>query len=136
MAFVSWSEDHEGNEKMIVSKTEQYLNMRESWKQVIAEASPTFTLNSDIPHKGAVGDENENSDVVSKLQERKYRIDKDVARTDQTIDFFKVGAGENALREAIDEQSNLVKLRNICMTYTIFNFELGIEKLMQVTCKG
>ena len=54
-------------------------------------------------------------------------VDKDVIRTDQSVEFFKTGEIDNSrpLNTIIEEYPNLVKLRSVLMTLTIFNFELG-----------
>jgi len=41
-------------------------------------------------------------------------IDKDVFRTDRTLDFYAGNGNEN-----------LVKLHNVLMTYVMYNFDLG-----------
>ncbi|KAJ3255928.1 hypothetical protein HK103_005844 [Boothiomyces macroporosus] len=101
--------------------------MKSSWMAILQEAGNKSPTKIKEPHNGPVGDEDENSDVISKLTERKYRIDKDVIRTDQTIPFFTAGEinPKNTLHQTIETQPNLVTLRNILMTYTILNFELG-----------
>ncbi|XP_025420278.1 TBC1 domain family member 15-like isoform X1 [Sipha flava] len=56
-------------------------------------------------------------DQVSRFnmyRDRKSLIDKDVYRTDRTLDFY---AGE--------ENKNLSKLHNVLMTYVMYNFDLG-----------
>lgn len=50
----------------------------------------------------------------AKWQERKSRVDKDVRRTDRSLPFF-----------AKEHSPNLKALRNILLTYTMFNFDLG-----------
>ncbi|XP_060869267.1 TBC1 domain family member 15-like isoform X2 [Metopolophium dirhodum] len=60
---------------------------------------------------------NMSSDQISRFnmyRDRKSLIDKDVYRTDRTLDFY---AGEG--------NENLVKLHNVLMTYVMYNFDLG-----------
>ena len=111
-------------------KAEKYFHMKQSWADVLNDAgnpsSPKNSHNATTP-ECAVGDENENSDVVSRLVERKHRIDKDVARTDQTTSFFTVdkSGGNDSLSSTVDKNSELVKMRHILMTFTMFDFETG-----------
>lgn len=53
-------------------------------------------------------------DHFSEYRERKSLIEKDVNRTDRTMDFY---AGEN--------NTNLQLLNDILMTYVMYNFDLG-----------
>ncbi|XP_050540595.1 TBC1 domain family member 15 isoform X2 [Daktulosphaira vitifoliae] len=60
---------------------------------------------------------NMSSDQMSRFnmyRDRKSLIDKDVYRTDRTLDFY-----------AGDRNDNLVKLHNVLMTYVMYNFDLG-----------
>jgi hypothetical protein len=50
----------------------------------------------------------------AKFRERKHRIEKDVIRTDRTIPFYE---GEN--------NQNVELLRDILVTYSFYNFDLG-----------
>ncbi|KAJ3320384.1 GTPase activating protein [Boothiomyces sp. JEL0866] len=122
-----WTEDEQTNENLLQQKKDTYYKMKNSWMVILQEAGNRSPTKLKEPHNGPVGDEDENSDVISKLTERKYRIDKDVIRTDQTIPFFTAGEinPKNTLHQTIETQPNLVTLRNILMTYTILNFELG-----------
>lgn len=53
-------------------------------------------------------------DHFSAFRERKVQIEKDVHRTDRTQSYFE---GDN--------NPNLIALKNILMTYVMFNFDLG-----------
>jgi hypothetical protein len=134
LVFNKWTADFKQNMETHNQKSKQYLEIKESWKKILSEIAETPSR-IEVPHEGAVGDENENSDVLSKINERKYRIDKDVCRTDQTIPYFKLTQNKSessTLRYRIDENENLSKLRNVLMTYTVYNFELGILNLIRV----
>lgn len=50
----------------------------------------------------------------AKFRERKSRVDKDVVRTDRTLPFYEG-----------DENPNVEKLRDILITYSFYNFDLG-----------
>ncbi|KAJ3029182.1 eukaryotic translation initiation factor 3 subunit E, partial [Rhizophlyctis rosea] len=73
--------------------------------------------------------------VSSKLRERKYRIEKNVVRTDRTVPFFlgaetylanapPIPRSEEVVQSAVFSK-NLEMLKNVLMTYTMFNFDLG-----------
>lgn len=50
----------------------------------------------------------------AKWRERKSRVEKDVRRTDRCLDFF-----------AGSQNDNVTKLRNMLLSYVMFNFDLG-----------
>uniref|UniRef100_A0A0C9RV14 TBC1 domain family member 15 n=1 Tax=Wollemia nobilis TaxID=56998 RepID=A0A0C9RV14_9CONI len=50
----------------------------------------------------------------SKFRERKSRIEKDVVRTDRTLPYYEG-----------DDNPNLDRLRDILLTYSFYNFDLG-----------
>lgn len=50
----------------------------------------------------------------AKFRERKSRIEKDVVRTDRTLSYY-----------AGDDNPNLDRLRDILLTYSFYNFDLG-----------
>jgi hypothetical protein len=60
-------------ESEIQEKEKLYEEMKQAWMDVMANA-PQSPLKLEEPSLGAVGDENENADVVSKLLERRHRI--------------------------------------------------------------
>lgn len=109
-------------------KESQYERMKQTWAEVLQDAGNVSPVRFDMPQDGAVGDENENADVITKITDRIYRIDKDVVRTDQTVDHFTMNPPlDNSVSLAINIKANpnLVHLRNVLMTYTVFDFELG-----------
>jgi hypothetical protein len=74
LKYKDWAVSEEMNVKQNQLKNEKYRHMKSSWIEVLADCAVQTPIAPSTPHKGAVGDENENSDVVSKLLERKYRI--------------------------------------------------------------
>ncbi|KAG6551031.1 hypothetical protein Mapa_007264 [Marchantia paleacea] len=52
----------------------------------------------------------------AKYRERKHRVEKDVVRTDRTLPYY---AGEG------DDNPNITLLRDILVTYSFYNFDLG-----------
>ncbi|KAI8842157.1 rab-GTPase-TBC domain-containing protein [Chytridium lagenaria] len=86
------------------------------------------------------GDEKEDGDVVSKIKERRYRVEKDVVRTDRTVPFFAGTSGDDRPIHIPGPLSsgelapttppaafsrNLEMLKDVLITYTVYNFELG-----------
>uniref|UniRef100_A0A1I7XA38 TBC1 domain family member 15 n=1 Tax=Heterorhabditis bacteriophora TaxID=37862 RepID=A0A1I7XA38_HETBA len=72
--------------------TNEYVRMKAQWQSISDDQESRFF----------------------KFSKRKGLVEKDVARTDRALDFFK---GE--------ENSNLTMLQNILMTYVMYNFDLG-----------
>ncbi|KAJ3334725.1 GTPase activating protein, partial [Kappamyces sp. JEL0680] len=122
---VDWSQK---DSVLCISDAGSYASIKASWTEVLKDAGNSSPRRAPTPPPGTVGDENEAADVVSRLMERHYRIDKDVARTDQTVPFYTMDPpldNSKPLRECIDHCPHLVSLRNVLMTYTMFNFDLG-----------
>ena len=71
-----WNSNSSAIKSQLAIKEEKYNHMKQSWSDVLGDAgSPTSQKNSQPTASNcAVGDENENSDVVSRLVERKHRI--------------------------------------------------------------
>ncbi|KAJ3054087.1 GTPase activating protein [Rhizophlyctis rosea] len=123
--------------KLLDAKRQEYESMRNSWQKILAEAAGEVPEEQDTASSNArAGDEREDGDVVSKLRERKYRIEKDVVRTDRTVPFFvgsesdlanapPVPGSEDEAGPPASFSANLEMLKNVLMTYTMYNFELG-----------
>lgn len=81
----------------------------------------------------APGDEKEEGNVVAKMKERKYRIEKDVVRTDRHVPYYEGAATDQAIppnehQENTEERvfsEHLRMLRDILITYTTLEFESG-----------
>lgn len=73
-------------------KKDEYYNMKLQWKRMTKVQEANF----------------------SDYRERKSLIEKDVNRTDRTLEFY---AGDN--------NANLQVLNDILMTYIMYNFDLG-----------
>ncbi|KAI8905142.1 rab-GTPase-TBC domain-containing protein [Gorgonomyces haynaldii] len=87
-------------EQIAIDKQKQYRELLASWQDILSEY------------------------VVGRLKERKYRIDKDVVRTDRNVAYFE--ARENAgSPPPIETYPHLLELRHILMTYTMLDFETG-----------
>ncbi|KAL2919319.1 GTPase activating protein [Polyrhizophydium stewartii] len=118
-------------------RAEQYANLKLSWQHAIQaseeEASAGMGL-SPSPNSGPVGDENENADPLTKVRERKYRIEKDVVRTDRNTGYFAEAPADVEQLAGLKVGPHLFVLRDILMTYTILNFDLGYVQGMSDLC--
>jgi hypothetical protein len=119
----------------------EYAALEVYWKSILVDASlASPSLQTSSPTNGPGGDESEEGDVISKIKERKYRIEKDVVRTDRQIPFFSSpvrldmpalpevpehDGGNGDLNELRPLAPNLEILRNVLLSYTIKNFESG-----------
>ncbi|TPX63147.1 hypothetical protein SpCBS45565_g06820 [Spizellomyces sp. 'palustris'] len=125
--------------ELVKEKRAQYADMKAQWMTILTDAA-----NADAAALAAgqkleeretqAGDEKEDADVVTKIRERKYRVEKDVVRTDRTVPFFAGPKTEtngatpvspSDMQEVIGANPNLEMLRNVLVTYTVYNFELG-----------
>eukprot|EP00842_Homolaphlyctis_polyrhiza_P006418 jgi/Hompol1/6778/HPOL_000934-RA len=117
---------------MAISRKTQYESLRLMWEDVVAAAQTVAEEGEDPdaekperPSGGPVGDEDENADPLSKVNERKYRIEKDVVRTDQNVEFFSNMSKATHTMAGLEVGDNVRVLRDVLMTYTVFNFDLG-----------
>lgn len=112
-------------ERVFYSGVEAELR-REAWKFLLGLHKPD---SSAAERRDLVRDRKQSYDVLrrqwtsiteqqasrfGKWKERKSRVDKDVRRTDRALPFF-----------AKEYSPNLKALRNILLTYTMYNFDLG-----------
>lgn len=133
--------------------TKKYFELKNSWQDVLAQPKPASSA-TDPPrvrrqgsHYG--GDEDQDMSREDKIRERKYRVEKDVVRTDRNVPYFMTStAGTNPDDTSAPQQSNngeeipasalviderghpnaekhLEMLRHILMTYTMYEFDLG-----------
>ncbi|TPX56682.1 hypothetical protein PhCBS80983_g04342 [Powellomyces hirtus] len=120
----------------------RYEDIKTQWKLIYNDAASAeaaaLAAGQSLPTRDTqAGDEKEDADVVTKIRERKYRVDKDVVRTDRTVPFFAEEAENddssnngNAVSPAdlhlvVHASKNLEMLSNILVSYTMYNFELG-----------
>jgi Rab-GTPase-TBC domain len=120
----------------ITQKLNDYNEIKSSWKDILSATGNSSPVHFDNPTNTA-GDENENQDVVGKIVERIYRIDKDVVRTDQSVGYYVMDPPLDTtipLRINIEANGNLEMLRNVLMTYTVVDFDLGYVQGMNDLC--
>ncbi|KAJ3196461.1 GTPase activating protein [Irineochytrium annulatum] len=138
-----WDSTESERSAIMQSKTQLYSDMKHQWQTILADATQVATAQAiasgtkmDEETDALAGDEKEDGDVVSKLKERRYRVEKDVVRTDRTVAFF--AGDESDERPILDPVAssisvepprvfsrNLEMLKDVLITYTVYNFELG-----------
>ncbi|KAH9250173.1 hypothetical protein BASA81_012051 [Batrachochytrium salamandrivorans] len=121
------------------NRREQYFNLKMSWMKAISEVADGGNLlawdnGTEADKPVVVGDENENSDPLSKVRERKYRIEKDVVRTDRNVPYYEESLESSELFAGLPVGPNLMRLRDVLMTYAIYNFDLGYVQGMSDLC--
>ncbi|KAI8995161.1 rab-GTPase-TBC domain-containing protein [Gaertneriomyces semiglobifer] len=138
-----WNSTEAERERLLSDKKEEYFKIKAQWQSILTEAGPELVEEPDNGN-GQAGDENEDGDVVNKIRGRKWRVEKDVVRTDRTLPYFAETDpnhnGENAdgdqtsdsnavtstdLDIVIQRNPRLAMLRDILVTYSMYNFEIG-----------
>ncbi|KAJ3219943.1 GTPase activating protein [Dinochytrium kinnereticum] len=143
-----WDSTERDRHTIMEEKTRIYVETKMQWKTILADATQEATNRAKENGGGVVdeetealaGDEKEEGDVVTKIKERRYRVEKDVVRTDRTVPFFAGDAGDDrplstpapsvpGQPAVIATQRlfsrNLEMLKDVLITYTVYNFELG-----------
>lgn len=92
LEYRKWDEKQSDFEKRRSALTKQYEVMKGQWQSISQEQEDRFFS----------------------FSKRKGLVEKDVARTDRTMNFFEG-----------DGNQNLQMLHNILMTYVMYNFDLG-----------
>ncbi|XP_018787252.1 PREDICTED: TBC1 domain family member 15 isoform X1 [Bactrocera latifrons] len=90
--YYQWDESEVERIQRYKQKSKEYYTMKAQWLSMTATQEEHF----------------------SGFRDRKCQIEKDVKRTDRTLEFF---AGE--------DNPNLMVLQGILMTYVMYNFDLG-----------
>jgi len=111
-----WDSTQEQRQQILQEKRKRYYEWKSIWKLIFREKEWKF----------------------SKLYDRAHAIEKDVLRTDRSESFFAKKPAKNDLEELATENlpnvnddnvrydnSNLVLLNDILLTYVLFNFDLG-----------
>lgn len=92
LGYYPWDSTQLERQQLMRKKKEEYFTMKLQWKSMTKIQEDHF----------------------SDYREKKSLIEKDVNRTDRTMDFY---AGEN--------NTNLQLLNDILVTYVMYNFDLG-----------
>ncbi|XP_076255657.1 TBC1 domain family member 15/17 [Rhynchophorus ferrugineus] len=90
--YYPWSSTHSERQALVKVKRDEYYRMKLQWKSFSKQQENNFL----------------------DYAQRKSLVEKDVARTDRTLEFY---AGDNNI--------NLQTLKDILMTYVMYNFDLG-----------
>ncbi|KAJ3293068.1 GTPase activating protein [Borealophlyctis nickersoniae] len=135
-----WDSSESERAKLLDARRAEYESMKQHWKNILSEAAEIEDSPKPSGQEGTssrAGDEREDGDVVSKLKERKYRVEKDVVRTDRTVPFFAgtetdtvnppppTDSEAEGAAQLAALSSNLEMLKNVLITYTMYNFDLG-----------
>ena len=123
----------------------RYDELKNQWESILksypesqGQASSDTMEASDV----LAGDEKEGGDISAKVRERRYRVEKDVVRTDRTVPFFSVekattstnapnssvisfSPSEFLTSSLLTPRHPLVMLRNTLMSHTMHDFPLG-----------
>ncbi|RKP01192.1 hypothetical protein CXG81DRAFT_927, partial [Caulochytrium protostelioides] len=149
-----WTATEADRTAMLAAKEEDYDARKRQWQTLLLDAYAAEAADrrdsrspAPAPARGAAprgerasGDEREGGDVMAKLRERRLRVEKDVIRTDRGEPFFQ-DSDRPLSADALAEQTpldvldlpdgprplspSLKRLRNVLVTYTTHNFELG-----------
>lgn len=92
LGYLRWDDTREQRIEHRRQKIQEYYKMKLQWLSMSPEQERNF----------------------SDFRDRKCQVEKDVKRTDRTIDFF-----------AGDDNPNVSLLQDILMTYIMYNFDLG-----------
>ncbi|KAJ3192853.1 GTPase activating protein, partial [Entophlyctis luteolus] len=112
----------------------QYISLKRQWQTLLFDfahiAEQSRSPAADDALSSAVGDERVEGDLVSKLKERKHRIEKDVVRTDRSTWFFQGTPEDNdasskPVNAANKFSHNLELLKSILITYCMYDFDVG-----------
>lgn len=92
LGYFSYNSTHKERAELVLKKREEYMILKAQWQTISEEQTKRFT----------------------KFRERKSRIEKDVVRTDRSLEFY-----------AGDDNPNVMLLRDVLLTYSFYNFDLG-----------
>jgi len=118
---------------------ESYDSLKEQWKKILetGPSSPVENEAVESPQNANAGDERFETDIYKRIMDRKYRIEKDVLRTDRTIPMYSnssdnLSSDKPIIYDNIETDtseagwnSNLELLRDILVTYTFLENDNG-----------
>ncbi|KAJ3296197.1 GTPase activating protein [Rhizoclosmatium sp. JEL0117] len=140
LGVYAWDSTEMERGERLKALTAQYESMKRQWVGVLRDAAenpgtPVSPRRMNSGNEaGSVGDEAVEGDLVSKLKERKNRVEKDVIRTDRTNKYFEGTAEDNEILiksptsptyTTAKLSNSLEMLKNVLITYTVYNFDLG-----------
>jgi len=132
-----WDSSEEKRNEINITLKESYDNLKQQWKKILSNG-PTSPIKEEIlQNNDNAGDEHFETDIYKRIKDRKFRIEKDVLRTDRTIPMFSnstenLSADSPEIYDDIEVDtseagwnSNLEILRDILTTYTFVENENG-----------
>ncbi|ORX87547.1 RabGAP/TBC [Anaeromyces robustus] len=134
-----WDSTEEKRKEINLTLKQSYDSLKEQWKKILENgpSSPVENESEESPQNANAGDERFESDIYKRIMDRKYRIEKDVLRTDRTIPMYSnssdnLSSDKPVIYENIETDtseagwnSNLELLRDILVTYTFLENDNG-----------
>lgn len=137
-----WDSTEEKRNEINLTLKESYESLKQQWKNILANgpSSPMEDeegASSNMQQSGNAGDERFEVDIYKRIMDRKFRIEKDVLRTDRTIPMYSNNNENNSSDKPViyDDieidtsqagwNSNLEILRDILVTYTFLENDNG-----------
>jgi hypothetical protein len=121
---------------LVSQKHKEYFDLKSNWEIILADLEEKQKESPNLPppasnNPESPGEDSENLDEVTRIAEQKYRIMKDVVRTDRRETYF--GGSEEGDVAPLEQSpggtvtliESLEKLRNVLMTYSTVHLELG-----------
>ncbi|KAG4103045.1 RabGAP/TBC [Neocallimastix lanati (nom. inval.)] len=138
-----WDSTKEKRNEINIALKESYDSLKQQWKNILnnGPTSPMEGSEESINNSNA-GDERFETDIYKRITNRKFRIEKDVLRTDRTIPMFSSNPENRSSDkpEIYDDleidtshagwNSNLESLRDILVSYTFLENDNGMSDLV------
>lgn len=134
----SWNSTEKERNELNKTLSESYYNLKSQWKGILEKGPMSAdSIDDEVKNDYNAGDERFESNIYKRISERKYRIEKDVLRTDRTIPMYSNDTNNDSYdRPEIYENievdtsqagwnSNLELLRDILVTYTFLENNNG-----------
>jgi len=138
-----WDSTEANRKEINLTRQQSYDSLKQQWKSILAKgpsSSAEIQENGEEeaqPQPGNAGDERFETDIYKRIMDRKFRIEKDVLRTDRTIPMYSnsssnISADKPIIYDEIETDtshsgwnSNLELLRDILVTYTFLENDNG-----------
>jgi len=136
-----WDSTEEKRKEINLTLKQSYDSLKQQWVDILRKGptSPVEEEVADLDHSdnANAGDERYETDIYKRIIDRKFRIEKDVLRTDRTIPMYSnssenLSADRPVIYNDIETDtsqagwnSNLELLRDILVTYTFLENENG-----------
>ncbi|ORX45443.1 RabGAP/TBC [Piromyces finnis] len=139
-----WDSTEENRKEINLTREQSYNSLKQQWKKILADGPTTVEMqeNEEDVEDAAqqnvnAGDERYETDIYKRIMDRKFRIEKDVLRTDRTIPMYSNSSNNSSADKPIiydnididtsqaGWNSNLELLRDILITYTFLENDNG-----------